>query len=142
MNGCFPQYYWPVPLYVATGIPLFDALYARWVARMGTPLLYNTEADDEAVFPYGTFTLVGNTPDWTFSEDFEDCFIQFNLFSETTTCEEASDLFEALKSAFDKFDLVVDGHETISLVRGVANLVRVDKKWQYIVNYELNIQKD
>lgn len=121
---------------------LFDAVYTRWTAVMGARTLYNTEADDEASFPYSTMTIVGDIADWTFTEDFEDVLIQFNLFSETPACTEVGATFEALKTAFDKHALTITGYTTISLERGVANLVRVDNKWQYIVQYRILIQKD
>ncbi|KKN57514.1 hypothetical protein LCGC14_0561310 [marine sediment metagenome] len=104
--------------------------------------LYNTEGDDEAVFPYATVSIVGGVADWTFTEDFEDVLIQFNLFSETPACTEVGAAFTALKVAFDKHDLTIVGYETVSFERGNANLIRVDKKWQYIVTYMINIQKD
>ncbi|KKN40052.1 hypothetical protein LCGC14_0737150 [marine sediment metagenome] len=121
---------------------LFDAIFTRWTAAMGGRTLYNTEGDDEASFPYSTVTIVGNTPDWTFTEDFEDILIQFNLFSETPAMTEVGTTFEALKVAFDFHALAITGYETVSLVRGNANLTRVDKKWQYIVTYRIQIQAD
>ena len=121
---------------------LFDAIFTRWAAEMGARTLYNTEADDEAMFPYSTVTIVGDAADWTFTEDFEDVLIQFNLFSETPAMTEVGTTFEALKAAFDFHDLTIVGYETVSFERGNANLVRVDKKWQYIVLYRIYIQKD
>ena len=125
--------------------PLFDAIYSRFLA---TPFaaeltdLYNTEADDEAIMPYGTFSLPDNTPDWAFTDRFENCTIQFSLFSETPTCKEITDAATALKAAFDFFDLVVIGFTTVSMTRGVASLFKVKGKWQYNVIYEIKIQND
>jgi len=116
---------------------LFTAISTRWTAAMAGRTLYNTEAMEEATFPYATVTLVSDTADWDFSDDFEDCLIQFNLFSETPTCEEVGLTFAALKAAFDKHDLVIAGGETISLERLPANLIRVDGVWQYIVTYRI-----
>lgn len=121
---------------------LFDAIDTRFTAAMGGRTLYNTEASDKATFPYVTMTIVGNAADWTFTEDFEDVLIQFNLFSATPACTEVGDTFEMLKSAFDKHDLIIAGYGTVSFERGNANLVRIDKKWQYIVTYRIIIQKD
>lgn len=121
---------------------LFDAIDTRFTAAMGGRTLYNTEASDEATFPYVTISIVGNAADWTFTEDFEDLLIQFNLFSETPACTEVGDTFEMLKSAFDKHDLTIAGYGTVSFERGNSNLVRIDKKWQYIVTYRIIIQKD
>jgi len=121
---------------------LFTAIYTRWTAAMGGRTLYNTEAKAEAAFPYATVTLVSDVADWTFTEDFEDCLVQFNLFSDTPTCEEVGLAFEALKSAFDKHDLTITGYETVSFSRLQANLLRVEGKWQYLVTYRLLMQVD
>ena len=122
---------------------LFDAIYTRWTAQMGGRILYNTEADDEASFPYSTMTIVGGVVgDEGFLEDWDDLLIQFNLFSETPACTEVGEIFTALKAAFDKHDLTITGYETVSLMRGNSNLIRIDKKWQYIVTYRIQIQKD
>lgn len=121
---------------------LFEAIRARWLnqGKFGLTELYNTEAPADAVFPYGVFSLPDVTPDWTFTEDSESCLIHFNLFSKKTLATEVCEAFEALKTAFDKHDLVVEGYGTISLVRRPAHLIRVEKVWQYSVMYELEIQ--
>ena len=141
----FPRYYWPIAIYTPTIAPLFDAIYNRFAATaLAAKItdLYNTMADDEAVMPYGTMSLISDVPDWTFTENFEECLIQFSLFSATSTCEEILEAIAALKSAYDFFDLVVVGFSTVSLERGLGNLTKVEKKWQYIVTYRIEIQND
>lgn len=123
-------------------IELFNAITARWISEMGGRTLYNTEADSEAGFPYTVVSIVGNAPSWTFEEDFETVLVQFSIFSATGTNTEVLTVFKALKAAFDKHDLVVAAHETVSLIRGNANLVRVEKKWHLIVTYSIELQKD
>jgi len=143
MNGYFPRYFWPVPILVETVSPLFDALYARFETTTLHDKItefYNTEAREDAVFPYGTFSLPSNVPDWTFSENFEDVLIQVRLFSESSNAGEITEAFVALKAAFDFFDLVIAGHETISLVREPANLLRIEGRWVYDITYRIKIQ--
>jgi len=145
MYGYFPRYYWQVSIYTLMAEPLFEAIYNRYLATTladKITKLYNTEADSEAVMPYGTFSLASDVPDWTFTEKFEECLIQFTLVSETVLCDEVLDAVVALKAAFDFFDLVVVGFTTVSMTRGVGNLIRVEKKWQYNVVYRINIQND
>jgi len=122
---------------------LFEAIYNRFVSegKFGLTELYNTEAPADAVFPYGVFSIPSNTPDWTFTENFENFLIQFNLFSEKTLATEACEAFEALKTAFDFHDLVVVGYTPITMEREVANVIRVEKVWQYNITYRLLIQK-
>jgi len=143
MYGYFPRYYWQVPIYIIMAEPLFNAIYNRYLATTlddKITALYNTEADEDAVSPYGTFSLASDVPEWTFDENFENCIIQFNLISKDDTCDEILEAAEALKAAFDFFDLVVASHITISLTRMVSNLTRIEKVWQYNVSYRILIQ--
>ena len=123
---------------------LFDAIYDKFVTdgKYGLTALYNTEADDEAVYPYGVFSLVNNRTDMDgdFEVDDEDCLIQFNLFSADDTSTVINAAYTLLKNAFHKFDLVVADHNTISLIKVNANLLRVEKVWRYNVTFRLQIQ--
>jgi hypothetical protein len=121
---------------------LFTAIYTRWAAAMGGRTLYNTVAIGEATYPYATVSIVGNTTDDTFTEDIELYLIQFDLFSDTTTCEEIGLAFTALKAAFDKHALSIVGYTTISLERGNANISQTEQIWHYITTFKLKIQKD
>ena len=126
---------------------LFQAIYARYLATaLGSSALtglYHVQAPPRAVFPYGTFDLIANTPDWTFTEEFENCLLQFSLFSNVMSdSTQICDLFELLKTAFDKFDLVISGYTTISCVREPANLTKVEDVWQYTVTYRMYLEKD
>jgi len=124
---------------------LFVAIMIRYSAVALSSLLtglWNTEAPQDAVFPYGVFQLISDVPDWTFTEDFEDCLLQFNLFSNTSDPVEICALFELLKAAFDFFDLDIPNHEIVSLVRENSILTRVEKIWQYNVTYRIVFQKN
>jgi len=124
---------------------LFKAIYERWVAvgNCGLTNLYDTQAPAEAVFPYGTFSMPSNTPDWTFSEKFENCLIQFSLFSKLSSSDEVCACFELLKTAFDFEDveLSIVGYRCISLERESAILFKVEKVWQYSATYRIYLQK-
>lgn len=123
---------------------VFEAIYNRWLSqgKLGLTELYNTEADDKAVFPYGVFTTNITPEDPGFGEQGENCLIMFVLFSEETLATEICEAFEALKLVFDKYDLAVAGYEPISLTREPANMIRVEGVWQYSVAYSLLIQKN
>jgi len=125
---------------------LFDAIFARYQATSlfsALTAMYNTVADEKAVFPYCVFSLPSDTQDWTFTEQSEDCLIRFNLFSRTTLATEVCDLFELLKAAFDFAELSITGFQQVSLVRepGVT-LFKIDDVWQYTVVYRIVMQKD
>ena len=122
---------------------LFEAIYDKFVTdgKYGLTDLYNTEAEGEAVYPYGVFSLVNAATELAdFTTDWENCLIQFNLFDDDPKATDISAAYKALKDAFHKFDLDVDGDETISLVKEVANLIRVGERWLYNVSFRIIIQ--
>ncbi len=121
---------------------VFDAIFDKWTAdgKYGLTQMYNTVADDEAVFPYATMSLISNVPDWSFTENSEDCLIQFNIFDDDPQCTDISAVYKAIKKAFHKFNLYIEGYETISLVKDIANLTQVEGVWQYNILFRLTIQ--
>lgn len=124
---------------------LFAAIMVRYAAvPLSSSLtgLWNTQAPQDAVSPYGVFTLISDVPEWTFSENFENCLLQFNLFSDENDPVEICALFELLKTAFDFLDLTIANHETVSMIRENVILTRIENVWQYNVTYRIILQKD
>ncbi|MCK5601958.1 hypothetical protein KAR91_08820 [Candidatus Pacearchaeota archaeon] len=129
---------------------LFESIYAHYLTDpLSSSLtdLYNTEADDDSVYPYAVFSMISNVADFTFEEDFEDVLIQFNLYSDTSSVEEISDLFELLKGdtslgeGFDFKDLNITDYGAVSLVRQNATLIKEEKIWGYSIVYEFKLEK-
>lgn len=133
---------------------LFEAIYAHYEATVLAAKLtelYNTEApplsteegDGGSVFPYGTFSLVSDVPDWTFTEHFEDILIQFDFFSKAVLATEVLEAAEALEDAFDFHDLAIAyPYTTVSLTQEVANLLpRVEGIWEYNISYRLLLER-
>lgn len=122
---------------------LFDAIYARFTAegKLGLTELYTVEAPDTVVWLYGTVSTNIVPGEGEFGVDWEDCLIMFTLFSNTVSHVEVCAVFTALKAAFDNHDLAVVGYDPISLIRKPANLLRVEKVWQYAITYRLLIEK-
>jgi len=126
---------------------LFQSIYTKYLASdlpaEGMTGLYNTQAPSDAEFPYGIFTLVSAVQDFTFTETFEDCLIQFSLFSDVKSdSTEVCNLFELLKATFDFVDLTVSGYKVVSFVRGIANLLQVEGVWQYTISYRILLQEN
>lgn len=123
---------------------LFNAIYDYYLTTaLASPLsaLHNTQAPEDAVFPYITFSLISDVPDWTFTENLENCLVQFNLFSNTVDATQICALFELLKTAFDFYDLTIDNYETIYMFRENSILTRVENVWQYNVLYRILLGK-
>jgi len=131
-------------------LELFEAIYNHYLAD---PLadnlkgLYHTEAPQEAEFPYAVFSLVSNTQEFTFSENFENCLIQFNIYSRESSPKEICDLYELLKgntvagTGFDFLDLSIDDYRAVSLLRENAILTHIEGVWQYSVTYRAVLEK-
>jgi hypothetical protein len=124
---------------------LFNAIYTRYQAiglAGSLTAFYNTKAPETAVYPYGVFNILSVVPDWTFGEEFENCLLQFNLFSKTADATEVCSLFELLKTGFDFHDLAISNYQTVSMTRENAILTQVEDVWQYSVTYRILLQKD
>ncbi len=123
---------------------LFDAIFTKFNAdgKYGLTALYNTVAKSPTM-PYAVFSIIGNQTDMSgnFDEADESVLFQFNLFSDNPTSTVINAAYTALKDAFHKFDLVVVDHNTISLLKEVANLIQVETVWQYNVSFRILIQK-
>lgn len=124
---------------------LFAAIMTRYSAvGLSSSLtgLYNTQAPQDAVFPYGVFQLISDVPEWTFSENFENCLLQFNLFSNKSSPVQICTLYELLKTAFDFHELAVSNHDTVSMIRENTILTQIESVWQYNVTYRVVLQKN
>lgn len=104
--------------------------------------LYNTQALQDVVFPYGVFSLISDVPEWTFSENFENCLLQFNIFSDKSDPVQICALFELLKTAFDFLELTIANYKTVSMIRENSILTRIEDVWQSNVTYRVILQKD
>jgi hypothetical protein len=126
---------------------LFEAIYNKFDAdaalKAAVTDLYNTTAPQDTDFPYLVMLLVTSSHEWTFNTDLEDANIQFSIYSNESSPEEAGDIFELLKTCFDDAILTITGWDNFFMVRqSPSNLIRTpDDVWHYIVNYRVRIQK-
>jgi len=129
---------------------LFEAIYSHYSSDpLASSLtgMYNTEAPQEAELPYAVFALISDVPEWTFSENFENCLLQFNIFSDESSPAEICALYELLKgdvdigTGFDFLDLSITDYEVVSLIRENAILTRLEGIWQYSITYRMQFQE-
>ena len=86
-----------------------DAVASGFMTSIGSRF-YDTEAPQGATFPYCVYLIVTDTPEWTWSEDFEDVLIQFSIFSATRSSLEADDIYTKLDDLYHKCSLgSIDG---------------------------------
>ena len=135
--------------------PLFTAIYdlldtsALDTNHIGDRM-YPNEAPQGATFPYATYELVAGTTDWTFCADmsFDDCVIQFNLFSDDLSSPvEVNGMFTNLIALYDwcnltHASLAAAGYTSLYMHRELFHLMRdIDAGvWQYIVQYRVLLE--
>jgi len=120
---------------------LFDGIFAAYAAStVPTYLtaLYQTEADPRAVFPYGVFQMVVDTPaDFATRGFTENNLVQFNLFDDAPDMTRLLEAYVALRAAFDFAALTVVGTTVLSCVWESTLQTRVEKVWQINVQYRV-----
>lgn len=79
--------------------------------------IYLDQAPDGTVFPYVVFFIVADTPEKTFSEDFENVLIQFSLFSSSPGAAEITTMYANLKTLFDECALAITASTLVWMKR-------------------------
>ncbi len=104
--------------------------------------LYNTEAADDAEFPYTVIQLVsGVTDDFASGKAFtENLVIQFNLFDKSSSMNALLRIYTALIAAFDFVTLTVTGTTNLSCVREGTLSTRVEGVWMMNVIYRIKLR--
>ena len=111
------------------------------------PGLYHYQAPQNAPFPYCVYGLVSGLAGPTFTENEENEWIQFSLYTEEPNAAPAGVLLAKLYSLFDYCTLTVAGYNFISMVREMPTLpdndITQDKPiYGYVVQYSVRIQKN
>ena len=107
--------------------------------------LYEGQATEGAEYPYAVMMLIADTPEKTFTEDFENVLIQFSLFSTAFSATEVHDMFTHLKTLFDECALTITGSTLVWMKRVNATLMvdeittlpGTQKVWHYAVDFEI-----
>ena len=113
-------------------------------ARIGTRL-YKGRAPEGATYPYVVYLIVANSPEKTFSEDFENTLIQFSIFSDASGSTEVEDIYTDLKTLFDECSLTITGSTLVWMKRENTMLMVEDhtttagtiQVWHYAVEYSI-----
>ena len=104
--------------------------------------LHNTEAPQGSLYPYIVFSYPSGVPDWTFSDDQKELVIQFKIHDENRSVVNANLIYAALHNLFDWCELTITGWHLTYMKEILEFLVRVDDKWQYVIQYRIRIEKD
>lgn len=81
--------------------------------------LYRKEIPDSGSYPCVVMSLVTDTSNSNFSSSFEDCIVQFNIYSKGKgkSSVEVDDVLAKLVSFFDKSRPTVSGYSTVHMKR-------------------------
>ena len=104
--------------------------------------LHNTEAPQGAEFPYIVFNFPSGTPDWTFSDEQKEFVIQFKIHDNNRTVINVNSIYDALLNLFNWCELDIEGWHLTYMKEILEFLVRVDNKWQYVIQYRIRMEKD
>jgi len=141
---------------------LFKGILGRFVGVGGsTPAfwtdiggrMYMSENPQGTVYPNATFNLVHNSNDWTFTDDFDNSLIQFNLYSMSKSAVEILDAEKKLRLLYDNCALAsTDLGSTWAHVLMQRDGSWLDKIphpdgtgggniWRYVIEYKVMLTK-
>ena len=124
----------------AIGTSLYTAIGGR---------IYKGRAPARAAYPYVVYLIVSNSPEKTFSENFENTIIQFSLFSSASGSTEVEDMYTYLNALYDECALTVTGstwvwmkwaNSILMLEEHATTLGGTIEVWHYAVDYDVKTQ--
>jgi hypothetical protein len=71
--------------------------------------IFLDEAPEGTEYPYIVFFIIDDSPEKTFTEDFEDYQIQFSIFSDSQSAFEIGIIYTDLMNLFDECSLSITG---------------------------------
>ena len=83
--------------------------------------VFTDQVPEGTEFPYIVLSIISNTPDNTFTEDYEDTLIQFSIFSISESLTEISNIYADMKTLFDECSMTITSNTLIYMKR--ENLV-------------------
>ena len=108
--------------------------------------LYNTEAPENATFPYAVFYSISRVPDYSFTDSdphSEEVFlIQFNTYSKDASKLVINGYEKNLNALFDWSSLTITGYSLEKMQRNYQRTIKVDDMWQNIVTYIVKIDNN
>ncbi len=128
---------------------LIEGIYSLFNAAV-KPAFYNNmsggmhliEAPQNTAFPYAVFELIDDDYDFTFTSEFSEILIEFNIFDDDSSVSNIGTYFENLKMLYDWAMPEVTGYTVVKMEREFADLDKDDGVWQYMVQYRILLEKN
>jgi len=107
--------------------------------------LFKGEAPEGTEYPYAVYKVVTDTPDHTFTEDYENVIVQFSLFSVLSSTTELENMFTDLITLYDEKSFAVIGSTLVWMRRSTASFQPEEhttssgthRVWAYHVDFEV-----
>lgn len=131
---------------------LFDAIYGKFTAVTDeehndfyndlSGRLYFGQAPNSATWPFAVFTLVSNVVEGTFTHDYENCLIQFGIYSTDESVVNVETYFEHCKALYDWCTLSITDYSHVYMRRESTRLFKDDvPAWNRIIEYRCWFEK-
>ena len=104
--------------------------------------LFKITAPQNPSFPYAVYSLVTEGQDDTLDLRHPQLLIQFNIYSESTTCDEVLDCYSALDDVYRDGSLTVTGyyHKSTVFEMGMLLADPIEGLYQYTVRYRVSLE--
>ena len=124
----------------------FAALSTKYVAdvelKAATPGgIHLDEAPVGTTEPYVVVSIVGDTPEYTFTHGFENVIIRFEIYHKSASTVGLSTAWKELTECFDLCGLAVTGYNTIWMRRINGDTTIDDGVRVALLDYELFVRK-
>jgi len=104
---------------------------------------YWDKAPQTPTYPFVVAHEIVSDYDYTFSEQFENVRIQFNIYSKSTSVSECGTIYNNLKSLFDWSTLTVTDYRCVKIERltGHSFWDEIKEQYIYVVDYNFLLEK-
>jgi hypothetical protein len=129
------------------------AIYTKFTAKIGAvyPAVYTSvggrfyyeDAPEDTAFPFIVYTIDDYEADYTFTSEFAEVEVCFDIYSSASSSSEVDTILSNLRTLFDDCSLSISGYRLVRFrfdkVTALHNMI--DSRWRYSVRYEILIEK-
>ena len=101
--------------------------------------LYKEVAPQATIYPYSVYHIISDIPEYTFTTDFENTRIQFDLLSKSTSTSEIENMFTYLKTLFDWKKFSITSETVVYMKRELARLTSDATVGIFVYNIDYRI---
>ncbi len=107
--------------------------------------MFDTQAPETVTFPYCVYTIISDVPDWTFTTDFNDVRVQFDIFSKENSAVEIDGIYTKFLALWDWCTLTISGNTHLWMRRELTRRTRESEPqasyFHYTIDYMIKTEK-